>query len=344
MSQAQAASILTPAAEARIKRHIALTAEHYGGVPGEMYTATPALAQTLNDKIILDGNWFLQLINVMPVTQMTGEKIILGLSGLVTSRTDTSGSGERSPKNLVALSNQPYTLYKTESDVALKYSTIDSWAKFPDFAARYGMAVSKAIGNDRVRIGWNGTSAASASNISTSPNLEDVNKGWLQLLREYNSGSQVVTATGGSPVQLGGTTFPNLDALVYNAITMLSIEFRDDPDLIVLLGRNVVQYAKGKYYSINGNTPMQKGWMLQEGRIIDTYGGLVAMVPPFFPTNAIMVTCLKNLSIYWQDTSWRRMQQNYPRKDQFEDFNSRNEGYVVEHEGNAALIENITYA
>jgi len=56
------------------------------------------------------------------------------------------------------------------------------------------------------------------------------------------------------------------------------------------------------------------------------------------------VTSLKNLSIYWQDTSWRRQQIDNPKKDQYEDFNSRQEGYVVEIEEKAALIENITYA
>jgi len=334
---------LSRQAAARIKQHIALTALAYGAIAGETYAATPSAAQRLNDKIVLDGNWLLPLINVTPVSEITGDKVNLSLSGLVTSRTDTSTTGERTAKSLAQLDAQPYALKKTESDVALKYATIDSWAKFPDFAARYAAAVAAAIGNDRVRIGFNGTSAATASNIGTNPLLQDVNKGWLQLIREYNAGSQYVIGTGPLPIQLGGATFPNLDTLVYSAVNKLAEQFREDPDLVVMLGRGVVQYSKNKGYMANGNTPTEKG-KLNEALVVDTYGGLPAVVPPFFPANALVVTSLKNLSIYWQDTSWRRQQIDNPKKDQYEDFNSRQEGYVVEIEEKAALIENITYA
>lgn len=315
------------------------TAQAYGGVPGEMYAATPSVAQRLNDKIIQDGNWFLALVNTLAVTEITGEKVLIGLTGSVTSRTDTSGAAERVAKNLVDLNAEPYTLKQTNSDVALRYATIDAWAKFPNFAERYAQAVRQAIGNDRLKIGFNGTSALADT---VAADLSDVNIGWLEQIRTYNAGAQYVLGSSGS-VTLGGATFPNLDTLVYDALGRVEIQHRDDPDLVVLLGRNVMQAAKGSYYEANGNIPSEKS-ALHERMSTDTYGGLPAYVPPFFDDDSILVTSLSNLSIYWQDSSWRRQQIDNPKKDQYEDFNARNEGYVVEHLGKTSLVQGIEYA
>lgn len=339
---------LSRQAKAKMDQLIKLTAQKYEGQVGEAYTATPSVAQMLNDKIVEDGNWLLPLINVLPVNEIAGEKILMGLSGPVTSRTDTSGSTERVAKHLVSLDTLGYTLKKTETDVALKYGMIDMWAKFPDFAARYGLAVRKAIGNDRVRIGWRGTSAAATSNISTNPLLQDVNIGWLEQIRTYNSGSQHLIGTGGVPINLSAsagtsnaTTFPNLDTLVHSMEDNLGIAFQDDTDLVILVSRDLMSVAEGKYYSAQGDRPTEKR-LINDKMTVATYGGFPAIVPPFFPSGTLLLTSLNNLSIYWQGTSWRRQQIDNPKKDQYEDFNSRNEGYVVENFDKTYLIENIT--
>jgi len=172
--------------------------------------------------------------------------------------------------------------------------------------------------------------------------LSDVNLGWLQQIRTYNGGAQYVLGSSGS-VTLGSAAFPNLDTLVYDALGRVEEAFRDDPDLVVLVGRNVMQAAKGSYYEANGNKPTEKA-KINERVTVDTYGGLPAYVPPYFDPDSILVTSLKNLSIYWQETSWRRQQLDNPKKDQYEDFNSRNEGYVVEQLGKTSLIQGIEYS
>ena len=320
------------------------TAQAYGGEVGKQYAATPSVAQTLNDKIVIDGNWFLRMVNVFPVTEIKGEKVGLGLSGSVSGRTDTSGAGVRIAKNLVSTDAAGYELKKTDSDVALRYTTVDAWAKFKDFAERYGKAVRKAIGNDRLKVGFVGTSAA----VDTvAADLSDVNIGWLEQIRNYNAGAQYVLGDGlgiepGSII-LGGATFPNLDSLVYSALNTVEEQFRDDPDLVVLIGRNVMQSAKGSYYDANGNTPTEKE-TLKDKKSYNTYGGLVAYTPPFFDADSILVTSFENLSIYWQETSWRRKQKDNSEKDQYEDFNTRNEGYIVEELGKTSLVQGIEYA
>jgi len=319
------------------------TAKSFGIDPvamaiGQNYAATPSTSQTIYNKIVEDGNPFLQLINILPVSEMTGEKVGMSLTGNVASRTDTSASGERVPKHLNQLDAKAYALAATEFDVALKYALIDAWAKFPDFAARYMQLVRQAIGNDMLTIGWLGTSVAADS---VAADLSDVNKGWLQIIRDFNAGSQHVLGSVGS-VTLGSATFKNLDVLAKEARDLLPIYHQQRDDLVLLVGSNVMSYQEDTYFELNGNTPTEKAML--SGRITKAYAGMPTMVPPFFPADSILVTPLKNLSIYYQDSSIRRIQKDKPEKNEVQDFNSANQGYVVEDEQLTGFVEGIEYA
>jgi P2 family phage major capsid protein len=308
---------------------------------GQNYAATPSVAQTIYDKVVLDGNAFLQQINVIPVSDIKGEKVGLSLTGRVARRTNTANS-ERTPNALANTDAHTYECFKTEFDVALKYSQIDSWAKFKDFADRYMKAVRRAIANDILQTGWTGTSAAAATNIVTNPLLQDLNIGWLQLIRAFNGGSQYVTGTELAPIQLGGTDFNNLDVLAHAARQKLAPEYRHSPDLVVLLGSDIQAYQEETYYELNGNKPSEKA--LLGGQITKGYAGMPSMSPPFIPDGTLVVTPLSNFSVYYQDTSVRRLQKDKPEKDEVQEFNTVNLGYVVEEETAAALIDNITLA
>lgn len=54
----------------------------------EEFNVEPSLAQTLNDQITLSSA-FLQRINVIGVNEIKGEKVMMGVNGTVTGRTDT---------------------------------------------------------------------------------------------------------------------------------------------------------------------------------------------------------------------------------------------------------------
>lgn len=318
------------------------TARAYGIDPqvlqvGQNYAATPSTAQSIYNKIIEDGNPFLAMINILPVTEMVGDKIGMSLSGKVASRTDTSAAGERTPKHLNALDTKGYSLSATEFDVALKYALIDAWAKFPDFAARYMQLVRQAIGNDMLTVGWLGTSIAADT---VAADLSDVNKGWLQLIREFSAGSQHILGAAGS-VTLGSATFKNLDVLAKEAKDLLPVYHRERDDLVLLAGSNVLSYQEDTYFELNGNTPTEKAML--SGRITKSYASLPTIVPAFFPADSILVTPLSNLSIYFQDSSVRRTQKDKPEKNEVQDFNSVNQGYVVEDEEMTAFIEGIEY-
>ena len=68
---------------------------------------------------------------------------------------------------------------------------------------------------------------------------------------------------------------------------------------------------------------------------------LPAVRVPGFPANAMLITRLDNLSIYWQDGTHRRHVEEVPKRDRIENYESINEDYVVEDYGCGCLIENI---
>jgi len=304
----------------------------------EEFNVTPAMAQTLNEKVTLTST-FLRRINVIPVSEIKGQKVMMGLNGPATGRTNTQNA-DRVPRNLLDLDAQGYELFDTHTDVALPFASIDAWAKFKDFANRYSTAVQKQIGLDRMMIGWNGTSVAATTDRVANPLLQDVNKGWLQIAREQ-APQQVLTqgTKAAGKIQIGATgDFANLDAFVYDLSLMIDEEHRDGGDLVAIIGRDLLAKDKGKMYAEHGSTPSEKE-RVEMAQVIDTYGGLPSFTAPFFPSKGVVVTSFDNLSIYFQDDSWRRYLLENPKRSQMEDYNSRNEGYVIEQLGKFAMAE-----
>jgi hypothetical protein len=62
---------------------------------------------------------------------------------------------------------------------------------------------------------------------------------------------------------------------------------------------------------------------------------------PSFPANAMLITRLDNLSIYFQNGGRRRRVVDEPKADRIENYESSNDAYVIEDEGLAALVENV---
>lgn len=315
-------------------------AETYGvELASKMFSVEPSIAQELNDAITAKAD-FLQRINVIPVTEIKGEKVFIGVSGPVTGRTNTKTT-DRVAKDASALENSTYELSSTESDVGLPYAKIDAWAKFPDFHQKYSAAVQKQIALDRIMVGFHGTHAAAQTDIEAYPMLQDVNKGWLQQLREQ--APQQVLKEGKTPgkVTMGpGGDYENLDGLVHDTKQMVDERLRDGGDLVAIIGTDLLAADKAKLYAKQGDTPTEKE-RIEDAQVIATYGGLPSFSVPFFPVNGVLVTSWDNLSIYFQDSSWRKQTVDNPKRSRVEDYNSRNEGYVIEQLEKIALTENV---
>ncbi len=306
----------------------------------QQFAATPTIAQELVDATVLSDE-FLQKINFYAVDELSGEKVLGGVTGSPPGRTDTTGNGERSTRSLASFGSKKYTLLQSDYDYHLAYQTLDAWAKFKDLGDRYGKWLRRNMALGRLMVGFNGISSADTTDPIANPLGEDVNKGWIQLLRDYKGGSQVLDqGQTANVIQIGaGGDYENLDSIILDLKSMVHVNHRGSKDMGVIIGDEIMMAEKAPIYAANAHTPSEKiNKKIEE--ITTEYAGLPREpAPPYFPPRGIMVTSLDNLSIYYQDSSVRRTITDNPKKNQVEEYNSVNEGYVVEDEEKAATVE-----
>ena len=297
------------------------------GVPNvsEQFSISPSVQQLLKDKIV-EASTFLPRINIITVDELKGENILAGASGPVTGRTDTTGDAERTPRDVLGLAKYTYELAATQSDVYMRYYTVDAWAKFPDMAERYLRYVQARIASDMEIIGWHGISVAATTDLVANPMLQDVNKGWLQYMRENKPANVLPQGSVAGKIRFGaGGDFVNLDVAVHDLLQGIPSFLRQD--LVALIGTDLIAQEKSALMAAVGGKPTEKTLAQMS---LATFGGLTWETPSNFPARGLVITSLDNLSIYQQDGSWRRQIVDNPKKDRVEDYNSRNEGYVVE--------------
>ncbi|MDB0529710.1 phage major capsid protein, P2 family [Ralstonia solanacearum] len=309
----------------------------------EKFTVTPSVQQKLETKV-QESSDFLSRINVYGVAEQEAEKIGLGVSGPVASTTDTTQQ-DRQTSDISTLDGRRYRCEQTNSDTHITYQKLDAWAKFPDFQTRIRDAIIKRQALDRIMIGFNGVNRAATSNRVTNPMLQDVNKGWLQNLREQ--APQRVMEEGkkaaGKIIVGAGGDYGNLDALVFDVVNQL-VEpwYAEDPELVVVCGRSLLA---DKYFPLvnKDRDPTQQiaaDLIISQKRI----GNLPAVRVPYFPANALLVTRLDNLSIYYQEGGRRRTILDNAKRDRIENYESSNDAYVIEDLACAAMAENIELA
>ena len=74
-----------------------------------------------------------------------------------------------------------------------------------------------------------------------------------------------------------------------------------------------------------------------------TLGGLPVMFIPNMPVDTLLITPLKNLSIYYQISGERRRVVDAAEKDQLESYQSKNIDFIVEDYGAAVLVDNLKH-
>lgn len=324
------------------------------GVPDatQKFAVDPTIQQRL-EKRIQESSDFLSRINMVGVDELKGEKLALGVTGPIAARTNVNNQ-DRKTRDLTTLDAQGYECRMTEFDTHLGYAKLDAWAKFPNFQAMVRDVIVRQQALDRMMIGFNGTSAAAQTDPIANPYLQDVNIGWLQQYRTQapqrvmkdgkTNGKILIDPTGerNTEGKLTGAIlgdYASLDALVYDIISsLIDPWFRRLPGLVVILGRNLMA---DKYFPLLNQLPpseqLAADLVISQKRI----GGLQGMDVPFFPDNALMVTTLDNLSIYWQNGARRRFVTENPKRNRVENYESSNDAYVVEEFGAGCLVENI---
>jgi P2 family phage major capsid protein len=306
---------------------------------GHKFTVSPSVEQTLETKI-QESSAFLQQINVYGVGQQEGEKLGMGVGSSIASTTDTT-TKDRITSDITTIDAIGYRCDQTNFDSHITYQRLDMWAKFPDFQTRIRDMLLTRQALDRITIGFNGLRRAATSDRAANPLLQDVNKGWLQKYREF--AARRVMGTDAAKIEVGtGKAYTNLDALVYDMVANLIDPWhRSHPGLVAICGRGLLS---AKYFPVlndPSNKPNTERVAADVVMSSQRLGGLPAVSVPFFPDNAVFVTPLENLSVYWQEGTRRRSVVENSKRDRIENFESVNEGYAVEDFGAGALAEYI---
>ncbi|SCX53215.1 phage major capsid protein, P2 family [Variovorax sp. EL159] len=312
------------------------------GVPSarEQFAVEPTVQQTLETKI-QESSEFLGKINIIGVDEMKGEKLGLGVSGPIASRTNTDNA-DRVPRSVETLDQHTYECKKTNYDTAIKYATLDAWAKFADFQTRVRDVIVKRQALDRIMIGFNGISAAANTDLVANPLLQDVNIGWLQHIRTDAPARVLDDGAAPGVITVGPNgDYKNLDALVYDAYqTLLDPWYREDGGLVAIVGRPLMH---DKLFPLVSDpeapTEILAADIVRSQRRL---GSLPGLSLPYFPTNKVLITRLDNLSIYYQNSARRRKVEDNAKRDRIENYESSNDAFVVEDYGLCALVENIS--
>lgn len=315
----------------------------------EQFTVAPTIQQKLESKL-LESSAFMKRINVVPVRDKEGAKLGLGNLGPIAGRTNTATGNPRKTRATHSLDKRGFKCATTHFDTHIRWATLDSWSEFPDFETRVRDQCMQQQGLDRLIIGWNGTHVAENTDIVANPLLQDVNVGWLQILRE-EAPHQVIpginTAAEGAPplyrpIRVGPNgDFANMDALVMSAIMLMEPQYREDTGLEAICGRELLH---DKYFPVvNQDNKPSETLAAQTVVAQKRMGNLPANTQPFFPPRSTLITRPDNLSIYWQAGARRRQLKDHAELEQIENFESSNDAYAIERIGAAVLVENIEF-
>lgn len=314
------------------------------------FSVQPAVQQRF-ENASKESHDFLQKANSIGVTEQKGEKVLLDTTGPV-ARTNSSydGTNRRNPLNVVDMKARRYECEQVNYDTFISYPQLDMWAGHPDFQLRVSRQIARQVALDRIMTGFNGTHHAEVSDIKKHPRLEDVNKGWLQDIRDQAPQrvmkDVMLTARNMDNSVAYTGRYANPDALVQDARSSLLDEWhKDADDLVVIMGRNLFNSLRlpvlNSMSMQNPNAELLAGQLIVSTR---TIGGLDVYLAPFFPAQSMLITSFSNLSVYWQKGSMRRLMKDEPEYNRIAIYQSVNDCYVVEDHGKCALIENISFA
>ena len=222
------------------------------------FSVNPSVTQSLMDTV-QESSDFLTRINIVPVNELKGEKVGVGVTGSIASTTDTAAGNERQTQDFTQLESNKYECDQVNFDFHIRYKTLDLWARFQDFQLRIRNAIIKRQALDFIMAGFNGERRAPTSDRAANPMLQDVAVGWLQKYRNeaparvMNSITDDDGAVVSSVIRVGEKgDFENLDALVMDATNnLIAPWYQEDPDLVVIVGR---QLLADKYFPLVNQT------------------------------------------------------------------------------------------
>ncbi|HAG0014764.1 TPA: P2 family phage major capsid protein [Salmonella enterica] len=245
--------------------------------------------QPLFRQEILASAWMMQAINHLPVMYNPGQAYAMGSNTLCSGRKD----GERFVRR-VPFRGTEYRLADTETCASITYQDLTALLNFAGmevFLNTMKELFHSSIVLDILRTGFNGTHAAVNTDPDKYPMGQDINTGWHETARKYNSGSQIITDN----FTLGaGGDFSNLDDLAQYVINeKIPQPLRERPDLVVMVGYELAAHDRARLF----NEADKKVTLSGMERMQSQVAGRFAFIPPFMPGKRLAVTTLANLQV-----------------------------------------------
>lgn len=330
--------MLNRTAQQYLNEYCVAIAAAAGVVSSEKQFSIAPPIETKLRQAILHSDSFLQMISVLSVDQIKGQVVDVGTGALLTGRVK---DGRFTKK--VGIDGNTFDLAETDSGAAIAWATLTQWANSGsagEFIKMMNSNITRCFALDILRVGFHGKTIAATTDPIANPNGEDVNKGWLTLVKE-KAAAQVLARATLDPTGATAGAYKNLDSLVQDLINITIHEVhRGSPDLVVLVGSDLV--AAEQHRLLEAATTPTEHKAAQS--LAKTIAGKIAYTPPFFPSDQLWVTTLKNLQVLTQKgTQWRKARNEEDRK-QFENSYLRMEGYAVGDFDKFAAIETVTIA
>jgi P2 family phage major capsid protein len=286
------------------------------------------------ENTIKNQSSLLSRVNIKATVTKSGQADFFDLSNPITRKTDTRHYQREAQR---CFNPSTYTCQYTDHDVALPYATVDAWTDASksqeDFNRQAKTSIERRIALDRIMVGFNGTSSAVHSDLSANSRLQDVNKGWLQIIREQ---APVQVLTG---LQYGsGQAQQSLGRLLRHAInTALPAALRDDPLLVAIIGADLLPDPLAQAGVDDGRLP---DLVFHQQR----QGGMRAASAAFFPGDSVLITRLDNLSLYFNANSHRLHYEDQSNQNQIALYQQTAEAFVIENLSACLLLDNVSEA
>lgn len=275
-------------------------------------------------------------INKIIVNDRDGESLLGSVGDPTSGRTDILLQ-DRLTNPLLSLPVK-YKTTKMNTDTSMTYARMQQWGANSQFNKLYLDFTQQRLGIDRLIVAWNGTSDETATTDPVlDPFLKKVAKGWVQVVREQFP-LQVIDREiliGQKSASPETVFYSCIDEAVLDCINNIPQIFRDN--LVCIIGDRILHDEQTRIYQ---NTVFHS----EKQSTADTFkifGGIPRIDCVGFPSNAIVVTSLDNLSMYFKgDTSYRQIV-NVPKRERAEDYQTHEIAFVVENARKFVALTNL---
>lgn len=280
----------------------------------------------------LKTNRLFKLINIRETRFEEGNA--MGLYVPIAGTTDTAAGETREPKKTLSPAAE-YHCQQLNIDGYLHYTQLDACnlEESPETAVLrlLDAQVLKGV----LMAGWQGVRRAATSDPTQNPLAQDTHLGWLQKIRDGKPAAVINGAEVGE-----GKTYKTLNALIKAGLAKIEPAYAMGGDMVAICGREIVGNSETTLNLADLNEDLGEFLTLSQRKI----GGLPVLTIPYFPSNAILITSLRNLSLYVHLNNIRRFMLEEPAKDRLANYFSMPVDYIVEDFNACCLIENIEIA